>query len=375
MKRFTSFLVIITLTIAVLLTGCSKPGDFAGDNAKETQLPNTHVSPTTEPPAATEQPQQTAEPTPEPTPEPTSELGPASVNLVNSPDSTGNTHHASSHYGLHITYNDEHVIIMNYMTMLQHGADINAEPEASEGFDFQAEDLQYFNGLLYFLYYDSNNGVYYLYSYDFENSPVKVSDSTVYHYEIVNGTVYFTKEFVQGPLFSMNIDGSGETQLTSMRAHSFVNDGQSLYFYATDAGTAPGLVKYDLTTGEETTAVFPFYSHNYLVHGGYAYYVIDGTYRSIHRINLSDQTVEDIWLEIPDYTISLNITDGELYILSGNSIYKSDLDGSNMMKIYENPDSLQSGLYIFGDRIYCTDGAYYQIVKTDGSEYAEYSFR
>jgi hypothetical protein len=325
----------------------------------------------TDSPETTATPEPTATPTPEPTPEP----GTAKVNLSNSPDSTGNTHYSSAHYGMNVAYGNGYITLMNYMTMLKHGADMKSEPEVIGGFEMQAEDLQFINGLLYFLNYDSSNGVYYLYSYDFENAPVKVSDSTVYHYEFINGTIYFTKEFVQGPIYSMSPDGSGEKQLTDMRAHSFVNDGRALYFYATDAGTAPGLVKYDIATGEESTVVFPFYSHNYLVHGGYVYYVIDGTYRSIHRMSLAGQSVEDIWLENTDYTISLNISDGELYILSGSSIYKSGLDGSNRTKLYENPDSLQSGLYIFGDRIYCTDGAFYQVILTDGSEYVEFQFQ
>ena len=316
-------------------------------------------------------------PTPAPTlpPTPTPEPGPAKVILSNSADSKGNTHFASSHYGLNITYTGEYITVMNYTTMMKHGDDIALVPEAVEGFEYQAEDLQYYNGLLYYLLYDWDNGVYYLYSYDFKNEPVKVCNSSVYHYEFLNGKIYFTKEFVQGPIYSMDSNGGSEMQITTMRAHSFVIDGQALYFYATDAGTAPGLVKYNLSTNEETTVVFPFYSHNYLVHNGYVYYVLDGTaYRSIHRMSLTDQTVSDIWIEMTDYTISLNISDGMLYILSGSSIYESSLDGSGRTKVYENPDSFTSGLYIFGDRIYATDGYSIIMVEKDGLNPVEFPF-
>jgi Tol biopolymer transport system component len=255
---------------------------------------------------------------------------------------------------------------------MRHGEAIGQAPVVIEGFGYQGEDVQSYNGKLYFLMYDFNNGVYYLYSYDYESPPVKVTQSTVYHYEFVGSTIYYTKDFVQGPIYAMNIDGSGEKQLTQMRAHSFSIDGGSIYFYATDAGTAPGLVRYNIASGEETTVVFPFFSHNYLVFEGYAYYVNDGTYRSIHRVNLSNQAVEDLWVEISDYTISLNISDGMLYILTGSGIYKSNLDGSGRSLVYEADESLQTGIYIFGDRIYVTDG--YDIIVVDKNNGSSHSY-
>lgn len=382
MKKFISLFLGILLIFALMFTACSDVTDGPSDSPVSSSSPSNTSEPAqsaqptadnqqTPAPSTSQTPQTTPEATPEPTPEP----GPVKVYLENSPDSTGNSHFASSHYGLNISYTGEYITLMNYMTMFLHGDDIYNVPEKIEGFELQAEDLQFHNGLLYFLNYDWDNGVYYLYSYDFENEPAKVTDSTVYHYEFINGTIYFTKEFVQGPIYSMSSDGSGEKQLTTMRAHSFVNDGQALYFYATDAGTAPGLVKYDLGTNEETTVVFPFYSHNYMVHGGYVYYVLDtGTYRSIHRMSLSDQSVEDIWLEMTDYSISLNISDGNLFILAGDGVYKGKLNGSDRVKILEANDYLQSGLYIFGNRIYCTDGGFVYCTLADGSEVSVISF-
>lgn len=379
MKKLISLLLIFTLISGLLLTSCGGTTETPDNDLKSTLAPvvdpvnktdtpvaNEEVT-ATEEPTAEPTPTATPEPTPEPTPTP--EPGPAKVQLANSPDSTGNVHYASAHYGLHITYGNEFVNVMNYLTLFKHGDDIYMIPEAIENFEYQAEDLQYYNGLLYFLLYDWDNGVYYLYSYDYVNEPIKVSESTVYHYEFINGTIYFTKEFYQGSIFSMALDGSSETQLTTMRAHSFVHEGNSLYFYSTDAGTAPGLVKYNLATNEEATVVFPFYSHNYHVHSGYVYYALDGgTYRSIHRISMSDQTVEDIWVEIPDWTISMNISDGALYLLVGDSVYKSNLDGSGRTKILQAEESMQTGLYIFGDRIYCVDYSFIYCAKTDGSD-------
>lgn len=160
-----------------------------------------------------------------------------------------------------------------------------------------------------------------------------------------------------------------------MRAHDFVHEGSLIYFFSTDAGTAPGLVEYNISTGEEKTVIFPFYSHNYLVHGGYVYYSIDsGSLRSIHRASISTQEVEDLWLEITDFTISLNISDGNLYMLVGDSVYKSGLDGSGRTKLLQAEDYLRTGLYIFGDRIYCMDDSFVYCQKTDGSETNMFSF-
>jgi len=376
MKKLLFFIIILSFVLTVVLTACSGTSESLTPDPTPvgTEKPTTTIDPTvSDEPASTPEP--TQEPTLTQTPESTPEPGPAGVSLVNSPDSTGNTAYSASHYGLHIAYGQEMVTVMNYMTMFLHGADHANVPEKVEGFEFQAEDLQYFNGLLYFLNYDFNNGVYYMYSYDFENPPVKIGDTTVYHYEFINGTIYFTKEFVQGPIYAMNPDGSNETQVTTMRAHSFVHEGSNIYFYATDAGTAPGLVQYNLDTNEESTVVFPFYSHNYLVHGGYVYYSLDsGTYRSIHRMLISDQTVEDIWLEMTDFTISMNISDGMLYLLVGDSVYKNNLDGGDRVQLLQADNNLNTGLYIFGDRIYCTDGSFIYCQKTDGSEVSLFSY-
>lgn len=368
MRRIISLLLAVVLLSSLLLTSCSGVSEpSATKSASETQSPSNSAQP-----AKTDSPVATMAPTTPPTPTP--ETGPAKVVLTNSADSTGNSHFASAHYGLHIAYTGEYVTLMNYMTMLKHGDDIYGLPAALENFEYQAEDLQYYNGLLYFLLYDWDNGVYYLYSYDLDNEPVKVGSSSVYHYEFINGKIYFTKDFVQGPIFAMDANGGSEIQITSMRAHSFVSDGQALYFYATDAGTAPGLVKYNLATNEETTIVFPFFSHNYMVHGGYLYYVNEGsTYRSIHRMSLADQSVTDIWVEMTDYVITLNISDGMLYILAGNSVYKSGLDGSGRVKILIADDNLNSGLYIFGSRAYCSDENFVYCTLTDGSEVSVFS--
>lgn len=207
MKKIISILIILSLVLAAALSSCSGSSENEPSKTDAAGEPTAVPAETSEPVATS--PADTAEPTATPTPEPTPEPGPAGVTLSNSPDSTGNTNFASSHYGLHISYENEYVTIMNYMTMFRHGADSSRTPDKVEGFDMQAEDLQYFNGLLYFLNYDFENGVYYLYSYDFENPPVKVSDSTVYHYEFIDGTIYFMKEFYQGPIYSMNTDGSG----------------------------------------------------------------------------------------------------------------------------------------------------------------------
>ncbi|MCD6321894.1 MAG: DUF5050 domain-containing protein, partial [Clostridiales bacterium] len=371
MKKFITLQLIVMFILALLLTSCN--------GAAETQTPitggktqtSTPAEVTGSEPAST--PMSIIEPTPSPTPTP--EPGLAKVQLLNSPDSTGNTHFASSHYGLHIAYGNDLISMMNYLTILQHGDDIYLLPDSIEDFEYQAEDLQFYNGILYFLIYDWDNSVYYLYSYDFDNEPVKVSDSAVYHYEFINGKIYFRKEFTQGPIFSMDPNGGNEIQISTMRAHNFVHSEQAIYFFATDAGTAPGLVKYDLTTNEETTVVFPFYSHNYLVHNGYVYYTLDsGNYRSIHRMALSDQSETDIWVEMTDWTISMNISDGALYMLVGDSIYKSNLDGSGRIKIFMAEDNLQTGLYIFGDRIYCADGAFVYCTLTDGSEVSMFAF-
>jgi len=372
MKKHLKILLAMII-VASMITACST---VAEDNptAKPvaSEKPGVTQAPGTSSPSASGQPVETASPGPssEPTPEPESAV--SKVTLTNSSDSTGNFQYQAAHYGLHIAYTGEYIELMSYMTLLQHGGDIAAEPVVLEGFEYQAEDLQSYNGRLYFLQYDFDNGVYYLYSYDYENPPVKVTDSTVYHYEFIDGRIYYTKDFVQGPIYSMAIDGSDEKQLTQMRAHSFASEGNSLYFYATDAGTAPGLVKYNISTGEETTVVFPFYSHNYLIHGGYAYYVNEGTYRSIHRVNLANQTVEDLWLEISDYTISMNISDGMLYILTSSGIYKSNTDGSGRTLLYEAVEYLQTGLYIFGDRIYVTDG--YDVIVIDRDDGTSYSY-
>jgi len=371
MKKFTALLLVVLLIPALLLTSCS------GTSETQTSTPGGETPKSTPAEVPVFEPTSTPMPTivPTPSPTPTPKPGPAKVQLVNSPDSTGNTNYASSHYGLHITYGNDLISMMNYLTILQHGDDIYLFPDAVEDFEYQAEDLQFYNGLLYFLLYDGDNGVYYLYSYDFDNEPVKVSDSTVYHYEFINGKIYFNKEFFQGPIYSMDPNGGSEMQISTMRAHSFVHADQAIYFYATDAGTAPGLVKYDLITNEETTIVFPFYSHNYLVHNGYVYYALDGgTYRSIHRMLLSDQTVTDIWVEMTDWTISMNISDEALYLLVGDSVHKSNLDGSGRTEILQANDNLQPGLYIFGDRVYCSDGASVYCTFIDGSEVSIFSF-
>ena len=381
MKRFISLFIIMIMSCALLLSACSETTDNSDagtpiPKASEAVTPAaTPVSPDT--PEVTNSPEPSATPDPTSTPEPTPTPipGPAKVTLSNSSDSIGNNHYASSHYGLNIAYTGEYVTVMNYMTMLKHGSDTALTPEAIEGFEYQAVDMQYYNGLLYFLLYDGDSGEYYLHSYDFENDPVKVSDSTVYHYEFINGLIYFNKEFYQGTIYSMDTNGGGEQQLTTMRAHSFVSDGQSLYFYSTDAGNAPGLVEYNIFSKEENTVVFPFYSHNYLVHDGYVYYLLDANgYRSIHRLNLADQTVTDIMTEMSDYTVSMNISDDVLYILAGNSISSSNFDGSGITKIFEHDDYFVSGLYIFGDRIYCTDNMSIVMVKKDGSDAVAFPF-
>lgn len=369
MKNVFKMTLIVLIAVSMLLTACQDqvtetPSSEPSEGTGTTPAPTAAVTPT-----ATVAPTDTPVVSQSPEPEPEGEV--QKVVLSNGTRSTGNTAYSASHYNLHITYTGEYVELINYTSLMRHGEDMGKAPVVIEGFEYQGEDVQSYNGKLYFLVYDFNNGVYYLYSYDYENPPVKVTESTVYHYEFVDGAIYYTKDFVQGPIYSMNLDGSGEKQLTQMRAHSFSIDGGSIYFYATDAGTAPGLVRYNIASGEETTVVFPFFSHNYLVFEGYAYYVNDGTYRSIHRVNLTNLTVEDLWLEIGDYTVSLNISDGELYILTSSGIYKSNLDGSGRKLIYEADESLQTGIYIFGDRIYVTDG--YDIIVVDRDDGSSHS--
>ncbi|HRX43482.1 MAG TPA: DUF5050 domain-containing protein [Clostridia bacterium] len=366
MKQSFKLILIVIVVISMLLTACQDQGE------KSPSSEPSESNAVTPSPAASTAPGNTPVTSQSPEPTPVPEDGVQKVILTNGSDSRGNTAFSASHYNLHITYTGEYVELVNYMSLMRHGNDIEKAPVAVDGFEYQGEDVQFYNGKLYFLLYDYNTGVYYLYSYDYENPPSKVTESTVYHYEFVGGTIYYTKEFVQGPIYSMNLDGSGEKQLTQMRAHSFCIDGGSIYFYATDAGTAPGLVRYNIASGEETTVIFPFFSHNYLVFEGYAYYVNEGTYRSIHRVNLSNQAVEDLWLEIGDYTVSLNISDGMLYILTGSGIFKSNLDGSGRTQIYEAYDYLQTGLYIFGDRIYVTDG--YDIIVVDRNDGTSFAF-
>ncbi len=373
MKQFYKVFLILMITGSLLFTACQTQGEFS-----ETENPVVTNGNSQKPGDVTSTvPSQESVNTPSPVPspdtttEPDSLTGIEKVVLTNGANSTGNTSFNSAHYGLHITYTGEYVTFINYTTLMQHGADLEKEPIVFQGFEYQGEDVQAYRDKLYFLMYDYEKGEYYLYSYDYENPPVKVTESTVYHYEFAGDTIYYTKEFVQGPIYSMNTDGSGEMQLTQMRAHSFVIEEGSIYFYATDAGTAPGLVKYDIATKEESILVFPFYSHNYLVSGGYAYYVNEGTYRSIHRVNLSNQTVEDLWMEIPDYTISMNMSDGILYIHTDYAIYKCNPDGSNRTLLYESAEYLKTGMYIFGDRIYVTDE--YDIIvvnKNDGTVYS-----
>ncbi len=337
----------------------------------------TACSPTTNDVSATKVPVESNQTTKETTltPEPTA-LVPVleKVVLSNNGDSIGNHHFSSSHYGLHIAYTGEYVTFVNYMTLLQHGNEIEMEPVVFEGFEYQAEGLQYYNGILYFMLYDSLVGEYHLYTYDFEKDPIKVMDSTVYYYLFVNDKLYFTKEFVQGPIYSFDLTNKEEVIITNYRAHDFTTDGVDLYFFATDAGTAPGLVKYNLSTNEETTVIFPFYSHNYLVHGGYVYYVQENSYdRSIHRLSLNDGTIVDIAVELSDYSYSLNISDDLLYLQTENYIKSFSLDGTNETIIYESSEYLSKGIYIIGDRIYFTDGYDIYMIKKDGSGLVYYS--
>ncbi len=315
------------------------------------------------------QPTSTVTVTTSSTPEPTTSVPTLEkVVLSNSSDSIGNHHFSSSHYGLHIVYTGKYITFVNYMTMLQHGNDSTMEPTIFNDFEYQAEGLQYYNGLLYFMLYDFEVGEYYLYTYDFENEPIKLMDSTVYSYLFVNGKLYFTKEFVQGPIYSYDLASKEETSLTNFRAHDFTTDGNDLYFFATDAGTAPGLVKYSLSTDEESTVIFPFYSHIYLVHGGYVYYVQENSYdSSVHRLSLNDGTIVDIAVELSGYSFTLNISDNLLYLQSENYIKTFSLDGTNETLIYESSEYLSKGIYIIGDRIYFTDGYDIYMIKKDGS--------
>lgn len=370
MKNISKMILVTIMTASMLLTACqdqgaATPSSEPSENATMTPYPSESVTL-----SSSVAPTASSAPDASQSPEPANEVG--KVTLMNGSNSAGNTAYSASHYNLHITYTGEYVELINYTSLMRHGEAIGQAPVVIEGFEYQGEDVQSYNGKLYFLMYDYNNSVYYLYSYDYENPPAKVTQSTVYHYEFIGSTIYYTKDFVQGPIYSMNLDGSGEKQLTQMRAHSFSIDGGSIYFYATDAGTAPGLVRYNIASGEETTVVFPFFSHNYLVFEGYAYYVNDGTYRSIHRVNLANQAVEDLWLEIGDYTVSLNISDGMLYILTSSGIYKSNPDGSGRTLVYEADESLQTGIYIFGDRIYVTDG--YDIIVVDRNDGSSHSY-
>ncbi|MBN2557921.1 MAG: DUF5050 domain-containing protein [Clostridia bacterium] len=373
MKVFSRFLVFALAVFMIGLCACSGNAENSPDDSG-TPVPTSSTSEPSATPAnpgasQTALPGTSQEPSPEPSPSPAAEQGISKVVLVNDANSTGNNHFTAAHYGLHSAYTGEYVVFINYMTLLRHGGDHSLAPEAVEGFQYQGEGLLFHDGLLYFMIYDFNVGEYYLYSYDFENEPVKVMDSTVYYYEFINGKLYFTKQFVQGPIFSYDMASGEERQVTKYRAHDFTSDGNDIYFYATDAGTAPGLVKYDLSTNVESTLVFPFFSHNYLVHGNYIYYVNENSAtRSIHRMSMSDQSILDIEADIYENTISLNISDGILYILTENGIKSCGLDGNGMTAIYESEDYLSRGLHIFGDRIYFTDGSYLYMIKKDGTD-------
>ncbi|MFO7611384.1 MAG: DUF5050 domain-containing protein [Clostridia bacterium] len=373
MKIFSRFVVLILAVAMIGLCACTGSTDKAPDDFG-TPAPESSPSTPSTPEASPGTPQitpagTTQEPSSEPSPSAAAEQGLSKVVLVNDANSTGNNHFTAAHYGLHSAYTGEYVVFVNYMTLLKHGGDHSLAPEAAEGFQYQGEGLQFHNGLLYFMLYDFNVGEYYLYSYDFEHDPVKVMNSTVYCYEFINGKLYFTKQFVQGPIFSFDMASGEERQVTEYRAHDFTSDGNDIYFYATDAGTAPGLVKYDLSTNVESTLVFPFFSHNYMVHGNYIYYVNENSAtRSIHRMSMSDQSILDIAVDIYENTISLNISDGVLYILTENGIKSCGLDGGGMTTIYESEDYLSRGLHIFGDRIYFTDGSYLYMIKKDGTD-------
>ncbi len=149
MKKLFKLLLIMVIAVS-MVTACSTvtetdstPSPAASE---KTDLSQTSETASTEPSSA-------------PTPEPSV----SKVVLSNNADSTGNSQYQAAHYGLHIAYTGEYIELMNYMTLLQHGGDITAEPVMVEGFEYQAEDLQFYDGKLYFLLYDCDNGVYYLY--------------------------------------------------------------------------------------------------------------------------------------------------------------------------------------------------------------------
>ncbi|MBN2852655.1 MAG: DUF5050 domain-containing protein [Clostridia bacterium] len=296
------------------------------------------------------------------------------VVLKNTDQSAGNYNASFSHFDFNLTYNDDFVIIINWESLYYHGKDISSPPVRDISFSQKALEPKMHEGKMYYLVEDGYTSNYYLYSWDFINQPVKMTDQKVYTFMIVNNQIIFTEDFVQGPLFSLNLADSTVSQLTQNRVHNFTSDGKDVYYKSTDVGNAPGLVRYDMITKEETIAVFPFFSSNYLVLGNDVYYEEDSNgKRNIIRQSLEDQSLV-ILKSLDEYTITLNISDGELYIQTESNISTCHLDGTESEIIYEGND-LKRGNFIIGNRIYFADyNSRMMMIDKDGTNFTELLF-
>ncbi len=296
------------------------------------------------------------------------------VVLSNSTNVGGNYNFNFSPYGLNISYNGEYVVIVNWQTLYLHGNDTNFPLVKDEKFSQVAGEFTYHNGNLYYLVEDGYSTEYYLYSWNFENDSVKVSDTPIKDYLILNNQVIFTTDFFAEPLHMINLDNGSVSRLTQSSANEFTTDGVNLYYRSDDFGNAPGLIKYDVLTQEESLLIFPFYSQNFIVHNGYIYYESeDFDNNNIIRQSLTDETITIIQ-EINTNAVSINISDDILYFQTDSYIKSCNLDGTETKLIYQSENTINIGTFIIGDRIYFNDGISYYMIKKDGSNFVQLDF-
>lgn len=373
MTNFKTTIFLLIISSLFLFSSCS---DEKSENTKETTTKTVQTSSsektTTTTSAITSASSSATTQAPE-----TTTAGPSlqKVILSNGSSDVGNYNSAFAHLDFNVSYNGEYVSFINWDTMYFHGDDIYMQPEKVDGFVQRSLEPKYYNGNLYYIVdEDGTNSIYYLYSWDFNNDPVKVTEQPVYTFIILNNQVFFTEEFVQGPLYALDLSTKQTKIVSEYSAMSFISDGKDLYFKSSNVGTAPGIVKIDMDTSEESIVLFPFYSNNFIVFDGYVYY--EGSTGNL--INISKQKFLEetptVIVELEDYAVSLNISEGRLYYQTENFINSCDLDGNDIAVIHEGNGELKRGTYIIGDRIYFRDYDKYYMVKKDGSDLVELYF-
>jgi len=159
-----------------------------------------------------------------------------------------------------------------------------------------------------------------------------------YYYQYYKGYIYYKNVSDNNHLYRINLDGTEDMMVSTNTANR----------------------------GSETS--------DFIIYNDYIYYTVQLKERYLYRMNL-DGTSNEL---VVNHSIAyFNLYDGFLYFVSAEGIYKAELNGQNVINIFNK--NILENISILGDYIYAhyrpydileelTRDDYQQLlIKTDGS--------